>query len=247
MYQWKTLRAFAVVLLCLPLVHVTYLIARDVTAYLDPSPAAWASELERIIALDLQTSLPEHPVLVVGGQRVRLWRDLPARLAPLPTLMRPLGDATLEDITHYYDRLVAYYRPRVLVIVPSYADLHVRDSKSPDDLRDAARTLLELDAGYGTTDWRVLLVPLMTPLHPEDDEPIRAMSRLAKALEGELPRLTVVDPNRLLTDTRGRPNPAFYRSDGINLNDEGYARASLALVQALADLPLDPGQGDKGN
>lgn len=247
MYQWKTLRTLAVVLLCLPLLHATYLVTRGVTSYLDPSPDAWAGELRKIVESDLRTSLPERPVLVVGGQRVRLWRDLPDRLAPSPTLLRPLGDATLEDLTHHYDRLVAYYRPRVLVIVPSYSDLHIRDAKSPADFRDAARALLELDDSYGSTAWRVLMVPLMTPLHPEDNAPIRAMAHLAAELETQLPRLSVVDPNQLLTDATGRPDPAYYRSDGINLNDEGYARAALTLEQKLREAAIQSGQIDKSN
>lgn len=247
MYEWKTLRTLAVLLLCLPLVHVTYLVTQGINTYLDASPHAWDRALQDIVARDLETPLPERPVLVVGGQRVRLWRDLPARLAPQPTLLRPLGDATLDDLTHHYDRLIAFYRPSVLVIVPSYADLHLRDEKSPQDFHDAARALLELDASYGLTHWRVLFVPLVTPLHPGDDRRIRAMGRLADELSRQLPRVSVVNPNTLLTDEQGRADPAYFRSDGINLNDEGYARAALMLMEALREVDLDAAKNDKVN
>ena len=236
MYSWRVLRTLAGLLLCLPIVHVAVILAAGLDRYLDPSPEAWKQSLEEIIEADMTTSLPEDPVLVVGGQRVRLWKDLPARLSPLPTLLRPLGDATIEDIGYFYDRLIGYYQPRVLVIFPGYGDLHLRDSKSPQDFRAAVAKLLAIDESYGTRTQRVLIVPLMTPLHPGDDERIGAMADIAAALEAEHPNLVSIDPNGLLQGQNGRPDPAYFQSDGINLNSAGYARVSFLLEERVREL-----------
>jgi hypothetical protein len=233
MYEWKTLRTIAVVLIALPLLHLLYAVSKGAANYLEPGPEVWADSLQRIIDSDMQATLPDRPVLVVGGQRVRLWRELPDRLAPRATLLRPLGDATIDDIAFYYDRLIGHYRPDTLVIVPGYAELHLRDSKSPEAFVESARRLLRLDTDYGVTRRRVLLAPILMPLHPEDNHRIEAMAAGTKALEQELPDLLVLDPNTILTRADGRPNPDYYLSDGINLNNEGYARVTLMLEQAL--------------
>jgi lysophospholipase L1-like esterase len=212
---------------------VAAILAAGLERYLDPTPQAWQQSLEEIIAADMQASLPEDPVLVVGGQRVRLWKNLPEELAPVPTLLRPLGDATIEDISHYYNRLIGYYQPRVLVIFPGYADLHLRDSKSPEDFRRAVKGLLSVDESYDRTRLRVIIVPLMTPLHPGDDERIRAMAQIAAGLEKEHPNLLSIDPNGLLQAQNGRPDPAFFQSDGINLNSNGYARMAFLLEDRI--------------
>jgi lysophospholipase L1-like esterase len=235
MYSWKTLRILSAILLCVPLLHVSLIASRDLRDYLDPSPDVWDDELAAIIEQDQGTELPEHPILVAGGQRVRLWRDLPAALRPRATLLRPLGDATLEDITHHYERLVAYYRPEVLIVLPSYADLHLRDAKTPEEFAAALKDLLAVDASYAGTTRRYLLAPVKTLLHPEDDARIEAMVAASRAVAAAYPATTVIDPNPILADIQGSPDPDLYRSDGINLNSDGYARLSALLRATLQD------------
>ncbi len=166
MFKWKTLRTFAVLLIALPVIQLVYSLSTGLAQYVDPSPEAWAEELERIIEADTKLSLPEKPILVVGGQRVRLWRDLNEALAPQPTLLRPLGDATIDDLTFHYDRLIGHYRPDTLVIVPGYSDLHLRDSKSPEAFLNAVSELLALDTEYGYTRMRILMTPILMPPAP---------------------------------------------------------------------------------
>ena len=240
MYEWRTLRILAGVLLCLPLVHFTYIVARDMNAYLDPSPGVWDTRMEALIQRDLDRAIPEKPIVVAGGQRVRLWEDLPARLHPRSTLLRPLGDATLEDVTHHYDRLVGFYQPDILVIFPSYGDLHLRDDKTPEDYQRALKALLDLDQSFGVSTHRYVISPLQMPLHPEDARRVRAMGEIGRQLQDSADKLTVIDANPMLADVNGRPDPSFFRADGINLNHEGYARISLLLREAMrarGDLP----------
>ncbi len=238
MFEWKTLRTFAVLLIALPVIQLVYSLSTGLAQYVDPSPEAWAEELERIIEADTKLSLPEKPILVVGGQRVRLWRDLNEALAPQPTLLRPLGDATIDDLTFHYDRLIGHYRPDTLVIVPGYSDLHLRDSKSPEAFLNAVSELLALDTEYGYTRMRILMTPILMPLHPGDAPRIRAMATAAQTLASKVPNLVVLDPNSLLVTADGRPNPDYYMSDGINLNNEGYARITLLLEQAIESMAI---------
>lgn len=233
MFEWRSLRTLAVLLIAIPVVHLVYNVSIGARQYMDPTPDAWASQLREIIRADEKLSLPEKPILIVGGQRVRLWRDLAEALAPQPTLLRPLGDATIEDLTYHYDRLIGHYRPDTLVIFPGYADLHLRDSKTPEAFERAVLELLAVDAGYGKTRMRILLTPLLMPLHPEDAQRIRAMATIAQGLAQKVPKLLVLDPNSLLVRADGRPNPDYYMSDGINLNNQGYARITLLLEQAI--------------
>jgi len=233
MFQWKTLRLIAAILIALPLLHLAYTLGTGAVTYLEPTPETWSPAMEAVIEADMDLALPERPILVVGGQRVRLWRDLPDRLAPRPVLLRPLGDATIEDIRYHYDRLVGHYRPDTLVIVPGYAELHLRDSKTAAAFVRAARELLATDEAYGVTRQRILLTPMLMPLHPEDDERVRAIGAATLGLAATLPNLLILDPNELLTRADGRPNPDYYLSDGINLNSEGYARVTLMLEQAI--------------
>lgn len=233
MYQWKSLRTIAGLLLCLPVIHFALLLSKDVNNYLNPSPEVWNADIADLIDSDLDKTIPEDPIVVIGGHRVRLWKDLPAGLLPRQTLLRPLGDATLEDLSYHFDRLAAFYRPDILVIFPGYADLHLRDEKTPEDFRDSMRALLKLDEEYGASSWRYVIAPVQMPLHPDDEERISKIGAALELMAEETPDLTIIDPNPMLRGSGGAPNPDYYRGDGVNLSPTGYARVTLLLATEI--------------
>jgi len=233
MYSWKAIRIACTILLLLPVVHVFYLVSRDTLETLDASPDAWAREISAYAATDAKGKLPEDPIVVVGGHRVKLWRDLADLLAPLPVLMRGVGDAIVEDITANYSRLVGFYQPETLVLLPSNSEFHIRDNKSAEGLVAAIQELAKLDGSYGITQRFYIFAPLKTTLHPQDNPEIDQTTRLLKAWADSDQRVVILDANPLLADADGEPRPDFYRSDGVNLNEHGYLRLSLVLQQQL--------------
>jgi hypothetical protein len=229
MYSWKTIRIVSTILLLLPVVHLVYLVSRDTMETLDASPDAWTREINAYASADALNHLPTDPIVVVGGHRVRLWRGLDDLLAPKTVLMRGLGDAIVEDITYNYSRLVGYYQPDTVVLLPGNSEFHIRDNKSPEDLATAIAELVELDGSYGITRHFYIFTPLKTPLYPQDNPKIDQTTRLLKAWADTDKRVTILDANALLCSADGSAKPDFYRSDGVNLNEHGYLRLSLLL------------------
>lgn len=230
MFSWRTIRVICLVLLLLPVVHVAYLISGDMVASLDPSPEAWQDEIDAYRRADLASALPENPIVVVGGLRVRLWQGLEDLLAPKPVLMRGLGDATIDDITHNYEQLIAYYRPASVVFLPGNSEFHIRDSKSAEELVGAIRQLVALDGSHGTNAHYYLISPIKTPLHASDYGKIDGIFTNLASWAAQQPRVTVLDANRMLQTRDGTPNPAFFRADGVNLNEHGYLRLSTLVL-----------------
>jgi hypothetical protein len=230
MFSWRTVRVVCLVLLLLPVVHVAYLISGDVVASLDPSPDAWQDEIDAYRRADLAGTLSDHPIVVVGGLRVRLWEGLEDLLAPRPVLMRGLGDATIDDIIHNYGQLIAYYRPSTVVFLPGNSEFHIRDSKSAEELVTAIRQLVALDASQGTNAHYYLISPIKTPLHASDYDKIDTISSSLASWAAQQARVTVLDANRMLQTRDRTPNPAFFRADGVNLNEHGYLRLSTLVL-----------------
>lgn len=235
MYNWGTLKTLSTVLLCLPLLHLAYLSWQTVTAYVDPSPEAWKADMQAIIELDQRSRLPSDPILITGGQSVRLWKDLPETIGSSPTLMRPLGDATLDDLSFYYDRLIGYYRPSVLVVMPSYSDLYLRDNKTAEEMAAALTELMALNASLGVTSRRYIIVPVKTLLHSAASDVIEAIAEAAITVSRAVPNTAVIDPNPMLATTNGEPNPDYFRVDGVYLNEEGYAVITDMLLDHLSN------------
>ena len=233
MYSWKSIRIACSILLLLPIVHLAYLVSRSTMETMDNSPDAWAREVKAYAAADVLKPLPENPIVVVGGQRVKLWPDLPEIMAPRTVLMRGLGDAIVEDITYNYSQLVAYYLPETVVLLPGNSEFQLRDSKSAADLAAAVRELVELGASSEVTRHFYVFTPLKTPLYPQDHVTIEESAELLHAWAASDKRVTILDANALLTDRYGRPMARYFRGDGTNLNEHGYLRLSLQLQQQV--------------
>jgi hypothetical protein len=233
MYSWNAVRNFCAVLLLLPIVHLAYLVSGDMLASLENSPEAWAQEVAAYEAADQAMQLPLQPIVILGGRQVKLWSGLEDLLGPRPVLMRGLGNATVEDITHYHAELVSHYQPSALVLLPGPSEFQIRDSKSAEELVAAIRNLVELDESYGVPRKYYVFAPIKTPLYPRDHAKIERVSSLLEEWAQEQPQVTILDANALLTRGNGAPNPDFFRIDGVNLNEHGYLRISVLLQNSL--------------
>ena len=240
MISWKIIRPVCTVLLLLPLVHLAFLMSRDTREALDNSPQAWAREISNYAELDARIALPENPIVVVGGRRVKLWPDLPGQLAPRPVLMRGIGDAIIEDITFNYTQLIGFYQPETLVLVPGNSEFHMRDNKSAPDLLGAIQDLARLDASYGITRRWYVFTPIKTLLRPQDHGTMDEATLLLEAWAKTDERIVILDANPLLSGPDGLPGGRYFRGDGVNLNEHGYLRLSVLLLAALeADAALE--------
>jgi len=201
---------------------------------LDNSPAAWAREMNAYAASDARQALPENPIVVIGGQRVKLWRSLQDIMTPRSVLMRGLGDAIIEDLTFNYSQLVGYYQPDTIVLLPGNSEFNLRDNKSARQLVAAIRELVALDANYGVTQHFYIYTPLKTPLHPKDHETIEETARLLSEWAATDERVSILDANPLLSDASGKPMARYFRGDGTNLSEHGYLRLSVLLQSQVA-------------
>jgi hypothetical protein len=238
MYSWKTVRTLCIVLLLLPLLHLAVLVSRETVALLNSSPEAWSNELDHYAALDTSTALPQNPILVVGGRRAWLWQDLEATLAPAPVLMRGLSGATLDDLLYHYERLIGFYRPTALVVIPGSSEFHIRDNKSVGEFVKAVQALELKDREHRAEGLFYFFLPMKSPLHLGDNDRIDSISKQLQAWAQDSDRVILFDANAVMRTPEGNVNPNYFRPDGTNLNEHGYVRLSLMLRQQLEqDLP----------
>ncbi len=233
MYSWKAIRIVAAILLLIPILHLALLISGETLSSLDTSPQVWTSEVDAYAQADRLVKRPVDPIVIAGGRRVTLWQGLSDLLAPTTVLMRGLGDATVNDISFHYSRLIGFYQPHTVVLLPGNSEFHVRDNKSAAELVAAIRELVELDLSHRKGDRFYVFAPLKTLLYPGDHAKIEEVTRQLYSLARTNKHLEVLDANRLLSDRSGAPKPAYFRADGVNLNELGYTRLSMLLLSKL--------------
>jgi hypothetical protein len=161
----------------------------------NPSPDVWAKELSAYARADRAAKLPQDPLVIVGGRRVKLWDGLDEILAE-PVLVRGLGDAIVEDITYNYNALIGYYQPAAVVLLPGNSEFHIRDSKSASELLEAVQALEKVDNSLGVSRHFFVFTPLKTPLYPRDYLEIEEATRLLADWAQQRERVTVLDTAR---------------------------------------------------
>ncbi len=239
MYSWRVVRIACSILLVLPVIHLTFLLSRSTLDTLDSSPRAWSREINAYASADARSILPSNPVVVVGGHRVKLWSGLEDILAPREVLMRGLGNAIVEDITHHYSRLIGYYQPDTVVLLPGDSEFRIRDNKSAEEFLEACQELVEEDLAYGITRKFYIFVPLKTVRYPGLNDEIDKSARLLEAWARNIEQVEILNANRLLADRHGMPKPHYFRPNGTQLNEHGYVRLSVLLeTQLEADTPI---------
>lgn len=239
MISWRVLRGICALLLAIPLVHVTYLIAQDTLSSMNGSPSAWAEEIDAYEQRDHLAKLPHKPIVVVGGRRVTLWTGLEDVLPQL-VLMRGIGQATVDDILHNYKRLIGFYRPDTLIFIPGNNEFHIRAQKSAQELVAGIKELVALDRKHMTTRRVYIIAPLKIPMYSEDFSKIEKTIALLQGWAETKPRVVILDANPLISDADGQPRAHYYRPDGVSLNEHGYLRLSVMLQTAIEEDPLAP-------
>ncbi len=241
MYSWKTIRTVAAILLLMPLVHLAFLVSREALAALDSSPRVWDAEIEAYAKADRLAERAINPVVIVGGRRVLLWQDVEDVLAPTPVLMRGLGDATVEDIIYHYKRLIAFYQPRTVVLLPSNSEFHIRAMNSAEDMVNSIQKLIELDFTHRKSGKFYIFTPVVTQLYPQDRAKIENITEQLTSWAHSNQRIEVLDSNRILSDANGVVKPDYFRPDGVNLNEQGYTRLSMILLNQIELDRTNPG------
>lgn len=235
MYSWQTIRSVTTVLLLVPMLHLAFLVSVEVSSIINTSPAVWANEVDAYMAADRLTQLVEDPIVIVGGRQVLLWRGLEELLAPQKVLMRGLGDSTVNDIAYYYDKLIGFYNPQVVVLLPGITEFHLRDNKSANELVTAIRELVDLDLRVRPAGKFYLFPPLYSALYPADISKIKDVSQQLQAWAELHERVSFIDANQLLSDSQSKIRPLYYRSDGVNLSELGQSRLAMLLLSQLEE------------
>lgn len=210
MLQTRTLIIFAVLGLLLPLVLVA---ARQYVVDHQPDPLDCATLTEDLETLDNVSRLPEAPLLVLGDGTARHWPDSIAELAGQPVLNRAIQGTTVATVAACFRRMVAYYRPRHVVLFLEHRDRERLETELTDALQEINAQKDRFDVAMNL--WVIGLIE--TPARGSS-----RVSRLNRAVESAaaaLPGVEFIDFNPLLQNADGRPDHNHFWPDGDTLRE----------------------------
>jgi lysophospholipase L1-like esterase len=195
-------------------------------------PAQWATELRALARQDSITPPPARPILFYGSSSVRKWETLRQDFPGRPVLNRGFGGSRFPDALYYFDKLVAAYQPRQVVLYEGDNDIG-----SGASAQEVFQSFLAFEKLMQQKLPKVPLVflaikpsPSRWALYPT----VQEANRLIREYIAAHPqRLRFVDTATPLLGPNGRPRPEFYVADSLHMTPAGYAVWKQVVQPAL--------------
>ena len=77
----------------------------------------------QLTEIDRRQTPPENAVLFVGSSSIRAWNNLRQSFPNLKVINRGFGGSHLEDVNYYFDKIVAPYNAKKIVLYAGENDI----------------------------------------------------------------------------------------------------------------------------
>lgn len=168
---------------------------------------------------DRKNAFPQGPILFVGSSSIRLWQTAEA-FPGAPVINRGFGGSTIADVNHYFDRVVAKYKPRVIVFYSG--DNDVASGKTPRQVFDDAQTFINR-VHEELPDTRIFVLSIKPSLARQKSWPkMKEVNALIAKLAEDDEQLEYIDIATPMLAGAEQPPPDLFLDDGLHLNAKGY-------------------------
>jgi lysophospholipase L1-like esterase len=207
--------------------------AEATLAVADPDPLRFAPEIDDFTLWDGKNSPPPGPVLFVGSSSIRLWSSA-AAFPGCGIVNRGFGGAQISDVQHFYEAVVARYRPRAILFYAG--DNDVWAGKSPgrvlEDFQEFVETVRRDQPDAPIYFLAIKPSPRRWHLWRDMEE----ANGLIRAWAGSQGNVVYVDVATPMLGADGRPRPELFAEDDLHLNEAGYEVWKSVLAGPLTPL-----------
>ncbi|MFG0335612.1 MAG: SGNH/GDSL hydrolase family protein, partial [Maioricimonas sp. JB049] len=225
---------------CLLLTFPAGIIADDGLAAVQARILRWESAMKKFEQADRDQPPSPGGVLFVGSSSIRLW-DLEESFPGVDAVNRGFGCSHVADSVHYFDRIVATHKPRVIVIYAGDNDIAGR--KTPCRvLEDFRQFVAKVDQTL--PDTKVVFIAIKPSRQRWNlVHRMRAANALIKAECLDSDHLEFVDVDTPMLGEDGTPREELFAKDGLHLSSAGYelwtdlVRPHLPVRSVSSDAP----------
>jgi lysophospholipase L1-like esterase len=182
--------------------------------------ARWEGEIKVFEASDRTNPPPKHGLLFTGSSTIRRWTTLAQDFPNQPVIGRGVGGAEIVDITHFADRIVLPYEPRMIFFRCGGND--ITDGKSPEQVfTDFKEFVAAVRAKLPDVDI-VFISWCATPTRWKQNHEEQAFNKLVRDYSMQAPHLKYCDASDISLGKLGQPRRELFVLDGIHFNAAGY-------------------------
>jgi lysophospholipase L1-like esterase len=195
-------------------------------------PKRFAREIDSFTTADAAHPPPKNAILFVGSSTFRLWKTLAADFPDQKVFNRGFGGSQMSDAIYYFDRIVAPYQPKLIVLYEGAND--IADHKTPEQVFSDFKTFVtKVHEQLPRTRLDYISI-LTTPLRAAQVERVKEANRLIRDFIAQDAKLTYIDAFPAFLGPDGKPDPKFFIFDRLHPNAKGYAILQSIIAPYLA-------------
>jgi lysophospholipase L1-like esterase len=180
----------------------------------------WDKEIKIFAEIDREVPPPENAILFIGDSSIRMWTNLRASFPRLKVINRSLDGSRLEDINFYFDKIVAPYKPKIIVLYAGETDL--TEGVAPEKILENYK-IFEALVKERLPQTQILFVSLKpSPANWRAADKYKQTNALIKTEIEKGRQAQFVDIFTPMLDEKGEPKAEIFREDRLNLNEKGY-------------------------
>jgi lysophospholipase L1-like esterase len=188
----------------------------------DRNFARWEKEIAAYEAMDRAHPLPRGGVLFIGSSTIRLWKTLEKDFPNHRVINRGFGGSQIVDSTHFAERIIFPYEPRMIFLRAGGNDINA--GKSPEQVfADYKAFVAKVHARLPNTQIVYISIsPAPSPSGWAKRDAHTALNAMIEKYAPQQPYLKYLETYDMVLGSDGQPRRELYVADKLHFSAEGY-------------------------
>jgi lysophospholipase L1-like esterase len=198
-------------------------------------PERFEKEIAAYEAADRAIPPPKGAILFIGSSTIRGWKSLANDFPDHVVLNRGFGGSQITDATHFADRIVFPYEPKMIFFRSGGNDIHGG--------KPAEQVFEDYKAFVAKVRTRLPDVPIVfiswapAPSRWEERQTNKRFNNLVKEFTRNTPGLKYVETYDTTITPDGQPRVELFGKDRLHFNAAGYRLLAERVRPALPESP----------
>ncbi|MCI0423586.1 MAG: GDSL-type esterase/lipase family protein [Acidobacteria bacterium] len=180
----------------------------------------WEKKIAAYEEMDRTSPPPKGALLFIGSSTIRLWKTLAQDFPQHRVINRGFGGSQIADSTHFAERIIFPYAPRMILLRAGGNDIHA--GKSPELVFSDFRAFVA-KVHEKLPDTEIAYIALSPSIARWVEKGKgEALNRMVREFTRQTPRLKYIDADGISLGPDGKPRPELFVADKLHFSPEGY-------------------------
>jgi len=191
----------------------------------------WEKEIAAFEAMDRTNPPPKNGLVFIGSSTVRMWKTLAQDYPEQRVINRGFGGSEIVDSTHFAERVIFPYSPRMILLRAGGNDLWA--GKTAEQVFGDYKEFVE-KVQSKLPEAEIVFIALSPSISrwKQADKEKAANSMIEEYTRGK-PRLRYIETYDMVLGKDGQPRPELFIADKLHFNAEGYKLLAERVRPAL--------------